>query len=108
MLCHLQAIDVFLLDAKQSLSVRPQTVEEIGEVNQRHTELSRKKPEVCVCVCVWVCVCGCGCEKGEGGGGGERWRRVGGKVQWSTLPHLPLLSVLPVLLPHTLLLPSSS
>ena len=52
MLCHLQAIDVFLLDAKQSLSVRPQTVEEIGEVNQRHTELSRKKPEVCVCV--WV------------------------------------------------------
>ena len=44
---------MFLLDAKQSLSVRPQTVEEIGEVNQRHTELSRKKPEVCVGGCGW-------------------------------------------------------
>jgi len=37
---------VFLLDAKESLSIRPQTVEEIGEVNKKHAKLSQKKPEV--------------------------------------------------------------
>ena len=42
----MQAIDVFLLDAKESLSIRPQTVEEIGEVNKKHAKLSQKKPEV--------------------------------------------------------------
>ena len=44
----LQAIDVFLSEARDSLSVRPQTVEEIGQVNIRHAELAKKKPEVCV------------------------------------------------------------
>ena len=38
---------MFLLDAKESLSIRPQTVEEIGEVNKKHAKLSQKKPEVC-------------------------------------------------------------
>ena len=38
----------FLTSAKESLSVKPQSVEEIhvGEVNQKHTELLAKKPEV--------------------------------------------------------------
>ena len=80
---------MFLLDAKQSLSVRPQTVEEIGEVNQRHTELSRKKPEVCTCVWVW----GGGGEEGGGGGGNRSVQQcvcMGGVgVQWSTSPLLP-------------------
>ena len=43
---NLQSIDSFLTQAQQALSVRPQSVEEIGEVNQTHTELSKKKPEV--------------------------------------------------------------
>ena len=114
MLCHLQAIDVFLLDAKQSLSVRPQTVEEIGEVNQRHTELSRKKPEVCTCVCgevggggeggeeeeeecTVVCVCVC---VGGGGGGGAIGRYSG--LLYHTSPSslfymhcFPILSTFP-------------
>ena len=38
----------FLTSAKESLSVKPQSVEEIGEVNQKHAELLAKKPEVCV------------------------------------------------------------
>ena len=62
-------ISSFLTSAKESLSVKPQSVEEIGEVNQKHAELLAKKPEVgacmrvcvcvCVCVCVRVCVCAC-------------------------------------------------
>ena len=36
----------FLTSAKESLSVKPQSVEEIGEVNQKHAELLAKKPEV--------------------------------------------------------------
>ncbi|CAI8019648.1 Cytoplasmic dynein 2 heavy chain 1, partial [Geodia barretti] len=43
---HLQAIDVFLGEARDSLSIRPQTVEEIGQVNIRHAELAKKKPEI--------------------------------------------------------------
>ena len=42
----LQAIDGFLSEARDSLSVRPQTVEEIGQTNLRHAELTKKKPEV--------------------------------------------------------------
>ena len=34
------------MKAKESLSTRPQTVEEIGEVNQKHEELGKEKPEV--------------------------------------------------------------
>ena len=41
-----QIIDSFLLEARDALSVRPQTVEEIGEVNAKHAELSRRKPEI--------------------------------------------------------------
>ncbi len=37
---------MFLLEAKDSLSVRPQSVEEIGQVTQKHAELTRKKPQV--------------------------------------------------------------
>ena len=37
----------FLTGAKESLSVKPQSVEEIGEVNRKHAELLAKKPEVC-------------------------------------------------------------
>ena len=43
----------FLTSAKESLSVKPQSVEEIGEVNQKHAELLAKKPEVCV-VCFGI------------------------------------------------------
>ena len=41
-----QAIDSFLSEAQSSLSVRPQTVEEIGSLNQRHTQIGKRKPEV--------------------------------------------------------------
>ena len=37
---------MFLGEARDSLSIRPQTVEEIGKVNIRHAELAKKKPEV--------------------------------------------------------------
>ena len=39
-------IDNFLIKAKDSLSVRPQTVEEVGGVNQMHSELSKEKSVV--------------------------------------------------------------
>ena len=42
----MQTIDVFLAEAKESLSVRPQSVEEIGLVTQKHAELGKRKPEV--------------------------------------------------------------
>ena len=42
----LQIIDSFLVEARDALSIRPQTVEEIGEVNAKHAELSRRKPEI--------------------------------------------------------------
>ena len=45
----------FLTGTKESLSVKPQSVEEIGEVNRKHTELLAKKPEVCMhIVCTYV------------------------------------------------------
>ena len=39
-------IDSFLVEARDALSVRPQTVEEIGEVNAKHAELSKRKPDI--------------------------------------------------------------
>lgn len=42
----LQVIDNFLVKARDTLSVRPQSVEEVGEVNQMHTTLSKEKSEV--------------------------------------------------------------
>ena len=49
-----QSIDAFLSEARESLSVRPQTVEEIAQVNTRHAELARKKPQVHACT---QCTC---------------------------------------------------
>ena len=43
---HIQVIDTFLSDAHDSLSIRPQSIEEIGQVNITHAELSKRKPEV--------------------------------------------------------------
>lgn len=41
-----QTIDTFLTTGMESLSTRPQTVEEIGEANLKHSELSQQKPQV--------------------------------------------------------------
>lgn len=54
----LQTIDSFLEEAKEALSVRPQSVEEIGEVNQSHRDLAKKKPEVQQLLAHLLCVCG--------------------------------------------------
>ncbi|KAG8452968.1 hypothetical protein GDO86_004684 [Hymenochirus boettgeri] len=43
---HLHEIDVFVTEGMESLSSRPQTVEEIGEANMKHTHLKLKKPEI--------------------------------------------------------------
>ena len=53
---HIQVIDTFLSDAHDSLSIRPQSIEEIGQVNITHAELTKRKPEVigyntCTCTC---------------------------------------------------------
>ena len=39
-------IDDFLVKGKSALSVRPQTVEEIGDVNESHMTLAKQKPQV--------------------------------------------------------------
>ena len=39
-------IDTFLNEAMETLSNRPQTVEEIGDANAKHTEYAKKKSEV--------------------------------------------------------------
>ena len=41
-------IDNFLENATDTLSKRPQTVEEIGEANAKHTEFTNSKKEVCL------------------------------------------------------------
>ena len=46
---HIQTIDNFVTEGMESLSTRPQTVEEIGLANEKHEELSKKIPEVSVC-----------------------------------------------------------
>ena len=48
------SITNFLTGAKESLSIKPQSVEEIGEVNQKHSELLAKKPEVCTYVYMYI------------------------------------------------------
>ena len=40
------AIDSFLSEAMEALSTRPQTVEEIGQANAKHSEFAKKKNEV--------------------------------------------------------------
>ena len=42
----IQTIDTFVTDGMETLSTRPQTVEEIGMANEKHEELSKKTPEV--------------------------------------------------------------
>jgi dynein heavy chain 2 len=43
---EVNSIDVFLKEAMETLSKRPQTVEEIGEANGKHSEFLKKKKEV--------------------------------------------------------------
>ena len=39
-------IDTYLTTAMETLSQRPQTIEEIGEANTKHVEFAKKKKEV--------------------------------------------------------------
>lgn len=43
---EVNSIDSFLKDAMETLSKRPQSVEEIGEANGKHAEFLKKKKEV--------------------------------------------------------------
>eukprot|EP00051_Salpingoeca_urceolata_P021875 m.349048 g.349048 ORF g.349048 m.349048 type:complete len:4259 (-) comp19881_c0_seq4:199-12975(-) len=43
---HVTEIEGFVERGMEALSARPQTVEEIGEVNAQHAELSREKPGI--------------------------------------------------------------
>lgn len=43
---HMQNIDTFVAQAMETLSVRPENIEEIGEANVKYGELLAKKPEV--------------------------------------------------------------
>ena len=43
---EVQTIDTFLTSATEALSTRPQTVEEIGQANAKHSELSTEKIQV--------------------------------------------------------------
>lgn len=43
---EVNSIDVFLKEAMETLSKRPQSVEEIGEANGKHSEFLKKKKEV--------------------------------------------------------------
>uniref|UniRef100_A0AAY5E9K0 Cytoplasmic dynein 2 heavy chain 1 n=1 Tax=Electrophorus electricus TaxID=8005 RepID=A0AAY5E9K0_ELEEL len=43
---HIQAIDSFVTSALEMLSIRPESIEEIGDANARHSQLQAKKPEV--------------------------------------------------------------
>jgi dynein heavy chain 2, cytosolic len=39
-------VDTFLTSAMETLSQRPQTIEEIGEANAKHIEFAKRKTEV--------------------------------------------------------------
>lgn len=41
-------IDSYLTEAMDTLSQRPQTIEEIGDANVKHVEYAKKKKEVCL------------------------------------------------------------
>uniref|UniRef100_A0AAR2JK60 Cytoplasmic dynein 2 heavy chain 1 n=1 Tax=Pygocentrus nattereri TaxID=42514 RepID=A0AAR2JK60_PYGNA len=43
---HTQAIDSFVTSAMETLSTRPESIDEIGEANGKHSQLQAKKPEV--------------------------------------------------------------
>lgn len=44
----LATIDTFLTSAIETLSKRPQTVEDIGDANTKHTEFAKKRREVLI------------------------------------------------------------
>ncbi|XP_030632529.1 cytoplasmic dynein 2 heavy chain 1 [Chanos chanos] len=43
---HTQAIDVFVTEAMEILSTRPDSIEQIGEANAKHSQLHAQKPEI--------------------------------------------------------------
>nr|XP_023648221.1 cytoplasmic dynein 2 heavy chain 1 isoform X1 [Paramormyrops kingsleyae]XP_023648222.1 cytoplasmic dynein 2 heavy chain 1 isoform X1 [Paramormyrops kingsleyae] len=43
---HMQDIDNFITQAVETLSVRPENIDEIGEANRKHGQLHDKKPEI--------------------------------------------------------------
>ncbi|XP_072546992.1 cytoplasmic dynein 2 heavy chain 1 isoform X2 [Salminus brasiliensis] len=43
---HIQSIDVFVTGAMETLSTRPESIDEIGDANAKHSQLQAKKPEV--------------------------------------------------------------
>lgn len=43
-----QTIDNFLTTGMETLSTRPQSVEEIGQANSKHAELGAQKPQVAI------------------------------------------------------------
>lgn len=47
---HMQDIDSFITQAVETLSVRPESIDEIGEANLKHGQLLGRKPEVSIVV----------------------------------------------------------
>ena len=45
---HVTQIDQFLTSSMETLATRPQTVAEIGEANQKHSEIAAQKPGVSI------------------------------------------------------------
>ncbi|XP_056138994.1 cytoplasmic dynein 2 heavy chain 1 [Lampris incognitus] len=43
---HVQTIESFVSDSMQALSTRPESIEEIGEANARHSRIQACKPEI--------------------------------------------------------------
>ncbi|XP_053095782.1 cytoplasmic dynein 2 heavy chain 1 isoform X3 [Pangasianodon hypophthalmus] len=43
---HIQAVDSFVNSGMAALSTRPESIEEIGEANSKHSQLQAQKPEV--------------------------------------------------------------
>ncbi|KAL1260293.1 hypothetical protein QQF64_008120, partial [Cirrhinus molitorella] len=43
---HIQVIDSFVSGAMETLSLRPESIDEIGEANAKHSQLQTQKPEI--------------------------------------------------------------
>jgi len=43
---HIQVIDSFVSGAMETLSSRPESIDEIGEADAKHSQLQSQKPEV--------------------------------------------------------------
>ncbi|XP_057206860.1 cytoplasmic dynein 2 heavy chain 1 isoform X3 [Triplophysa rosa] len=43
---HIQVIDLFVSGAMEVLSLRPESIDEIGEANAKHAQLQAQKPEI--------------------------------------------------------------